>query len=342
MPRNPYVQVALTYVRRPLASWQNLNCMIGVVCAFIMGCWEPRSPILLVALLCASIYVITHAAQQFANQRSHLMPNFRRVHIIVGGIMAFALTVILPAIVIFAAGMRSIGLIAFAVCFFGVVLCQTVYSPGWIGSLMGMASVVFWTPWGIDFIRQFVSGQFEFQALGMLVAGGVLTVLGGIRLFLIEEDMPRYYTLSAIGTNRMTTPRPAEGMRLPGGLSAWIAERQIARVIRHARCVSGSLWSSVCRWQLGMIVGWSALTSAFFVCLYIPIMLWIIGQNICDGTALFMIAMCAYIPQGFVWGAIWRRTPMLQRELLLPVDRPTYIGNWAWPPSSANSNSGWP
>ena len=87
---------------------------------------------------------------------------------------------------------------------------------------------------------------------------------------------------------------------------------------------SASPWSRVCRWQVGMLAGWSALLlgiGAFFLFDY--------GLDDWPGPAKgrcgFSVDDVFRYAARYVLGLIWWRIPMLGRELLLPVDRPSYV-----------------
>ena len=113
---------------------------------------------------------------------------------------------------------------------------------------------------------------------------------------------------------------------LPRALRERFMENNMARWTNHARRASASSWSRVCRWQVGMLAGWFAWLLAIVSFFFFAITLWMTGQNLQKAGAGFPFVMFSVMLPSMFWGFIWRgRSPMLGRELLLPVDRPSYV-----------------
>jgi len=133
---SPYVQVALTYVRRPFSSprgWAGSLIFLllgtGFLLAFLSGsrrysaAVEPGMVSLLLLLaLVPFIWFTDHVRRQFADSRAHLAPRFRRVHATVAAAVALLLAVVLPLVLIWLADLRSVGLVALTVFLLGMSL----------------------------------------------------------------------------------------------------------------------------------------------------------------------------------------------------------------------------
>ena len=85
--RNPYVQVALTYIRWLFQSWKH-GCAIIVVLlmAFavavffnLWGSHHSMTAMQFLPLLCPFMLLAMHVKEQFVDSRARLVPGFRRV-----------------------------------------------------------------------------------------------------------------------------------------------------------------------------------------------------------------------------------------------------------------------
>ncbi len=333
---NPYVQVALTYIRRPLASWPGRILALGwipaIICVsvFLRGRKDADFTLLMVAFMFICVFSAIQIAQQFSDAHAHLTPAFRRVHIVVVAIVALVIAVLLPAIITWSVGFRSIALVASATFMFGASLCMFLSPLSWLNWITAVGIIASCTPWGKAILYRFVAGEYEIQALGLLVVGVTMTLLGGLRLIRLNEDMPEFHKWNSLGLNRMTRQQPMAGAAPSRGfrarLSEWIVERQMAATTRHARRASTSWWSSVCRWQVGMMTGLSTPIIALLVFLYCAGLVWVAGQSTDISNTVFPMLIIVLIAQGFLWGIIARRRAQtLTYELLLPVDRRTYF-----------------
>ena len=112
MSRNPYVQVALTYIRRPFASVQ-VGIVIAVVAGFLglhllsifrihrlhanpVDEFKLLTPFLMAVAFLAG-FLAMHIKDQFADARSHLMPDYRRVHLVVAALATVILVIVAPS-----------------------------------------------------------------------------------------------------------------------------------------------------------------------------------------------------------------------------------------------------
>lgn len=334
--RNPYLQVALTYVRRPLASWPTrlvtIVAAVWIVGACVAQHHDKRMDLSWMALVmlgmstCAAI----HMVQQFADSRARLTPGFGRVHLVVGAAVALLVAVAMPAIQAWLFGIRPIGPISLATFLFGAILCQVVYPSLPISPLVMLAAIAIWATSGRVLLQELLSGQLVLAALGLLVAGLAMVITSGARLLRMNEETPGYRRWYSLGTRRMSGPQPvdaaASSKGLQGWLTQWQADRRAAVAIRHARRASTSAWSRVCRWQLGTVAGRSAAIASVLIFGFGLFYVWNVDRSMHDSSILFLIIVVSLGLQSILWADLWRwRTPMLARELLLPVDRPTYV-----------------
>ena len=340
MSNNPYVQVAMTYVRRPFSSWPS-SIMFTVLLLMLVP--QLRCVVLertgefaiqhLMFFLFLFVFYVLHVNEQFADARSHLMPGFRRPHATVAAVVALIFAVLLPAMFTWASGWHSIGFVAMTTLTLGCCL--------WMLSLAGfvmVAACTMFVVWLVvmvteseGYLQQFVSGQFEPQAIALFMLGLLMAVFAGTRLIRLHEDMPAYRTRTQwdwSGKNPM--PRQAwagEGRIFPW-LWDWMAEKQIASVSRHARLASVSWWSRICRWQVGMVTGWSL--GFWILCAVVNVQLvtwWITAKSFPNQSAQigFVSMILNFLPMVATMTVIPRRTGMFGRELLMPVDRKSYI-----------------
>jgi hypothetical protein len=332
-PANPYAQVALTYVRRA-RSLARIGFLIagGVIflLCLIMSLFlffHDSLPCLLMLATALFILIAVHLKEQFAAPRSHLMPDFRRVHATVAGVAALILAVVLPALLTWLAGWRSVGLVAVVVSLLGTVFWMVLLDAyGW--AWLGWASIVtalFFSRLEMLDLAWLWSGQFEIRALVLLLFGVVATVLGGVRLVRLDETMrgyPRQAKTGAI-SSQAADSTVGDGPALFGRLNRWLHDAQMATSTRHARRAPASRWSSVRRWQAGMIAGWPGWLESLGGILSSLLLLWIIGFR---RIPLTVFLMCSILmPAGSSVGILIQRIHTLRYELLLPVERDAYL-----------------
>jgi hypothetical protein len=338
---NPYIQVALTYLRRPFASLQSSFVSVAFVFLGIQSCLTfcggSRHDIaaaslffpLAVAMFIFSMFV-THVADQFANWRARLTPGFHRIHATVAAAVAMLLAVLLPTLLIWLANLRSIGLAALMVLLLGALLCSTVMRWSLLSWLIVIGFFATLTEPAKMLLWQFISGTYEPQAIVLLLLGAALTLFALIRLGGWNEDALACYVhmqmrASCAGKNQMCRQLPASAGLFPR-MSEWFTEKNMARCTNHARRAGWSSWSRVGRWQTGMVTYPSALVIAILVCSSFLIMVWMTDHNQKRANLGIALLMISVILPGVLGSSFWRgRIPMLGHELLLPVDRPSYI-----------------
>ncbi len=336
---NPYAQVALTYLRRPLSSWPNRLMSAFFICVSITFSLADRDAILkgsafLQLMLFFSFFLALalHMKGQFVDSRAHLTPGFRRVHATVAAVATLIAAVVLPAGLSWFMGWHSIGFVALVLLLFGTILWVIVNDATWtVFAMLAGWSAFCSTQAGPAWFRELLAGQIEPQALALLVLGMLITLLAGIRLVRLNEEKLTYYSTLRWNWDWSQKTRQGwggEGRILPG-LRDWIREREMTRLARLARRASQSWWSRICRWQMGMVAGWSLAFWIFGTLIYVQALTWWLA-TISPKPAAAMLAMTslalAFIPAIIAaMGMLQWRPFKLTHELLLPVERKSYI-----------------
>ncbi len=340
---NPYVQVALTYVRRPFSSPQGWAVSLmflllgtGFSLEFLSGSRRDNAAaqphmVSLLLLLAIVLFLMFahHVKSQFADSRAHLTPSFRRAHATVAAAAGFLLAVVLPLVLIWLADLRSVGLVALTVFLLGLILYQATH-PNLLSWLLALGVITtFATPTRI-LIWQLLSGKFEAEAVALLALGAALAVLGGVRLAALNEDMPAYKQPTCIGgAGRCTTgPAQAGAWMLPTAFRERFMENNMARWRNHARRASTSRWSAVCRWRVGMPNGWTSWLFGIGVVLAVQFAAWIAARGRLEPSTFFWLTFVVWLiacPSFASLSQLTRRTYLLGYEIMLPVERRTYL-----------------
>ena len=331
---NAYVQVALTYVRRLFSSWFARLATVMFVCMLIgfssadrTGNLKDSAFVQIMAFFSFFILLALHMKGQFADSRAHLMPGYRRVHATIAAAAAIVFAVILPAALSWFMGWHSIGFVAAVVLLFGVVLWLAVKDSKWLWAalMVGWATICSARS-GQTYFRDLICGQIELQAVVILGLGALLTLLAGIRLVRLSEETPGYGDQLSWGweRSRRTHQTWSDEPGIRRRFWDWISERQTARLTRHARRASVSPWSRICRWQVGMVAGWSLWFWVLPVAIYVDTLPWWFSSASsaaaaadARSVALTLVPLVASIG-AFGW-------QIFGRELVLPVERKTYI-----------------
>ena len=332
--RNPYTQVALTYIRRPFSSGKTgflfvwiLLMIPGLLVAGRSGNQQLFGVFHLLPFAFLFGDLVVHVKEQFIDSRAHLTPGFRRTHAVIAGAAALLLAVVFPAAFAWFVGWHPVGFVAITVLLFSATLWMLLSMSGWISwlALIGWTLLIF-DP-GKDCAQLLVSGKFEYQSMGILAVGVALALLGGTRLVRLNEDMSEYRWIrwnSATGKLETSGPQVVQDPLLQK-LKSWLKDSQMASLTRHAQRASVSRWSRVRRWQVGMLSGWSAVLGSVLLLLNCLAVTWIVGNNRVPVIA-FLVMFVSIMPVFLVGMALWpRRLLVLPRELLMCVDRPTYL-----------------
>jgi len=331
-----YAQAAMSYVHR-VRSWARIGYLIaGGILAFavlvlaFLNATEGGYlfPVFLLIFDCGLFFLLAvHVRDQFSQPQARLIPNYHRAHAVVAAAAALIVAVLLPTIFTLLAGWRSVGFVAVTICLSGTILWRLLpESAGWIIWPELIAWLMLLTKPGRELLQQLVSGEFECQAVGLLAAGAVAILLGGIRLVRLNGDTQEYSGFKwnrASGTVEYIAPRVAQDS-IRQGLVFRVEEKLMARLTRHAQRASASRWSRVCRWQVGMLTGWPVIGFGLMFFLSFSFVTWIMSK----GTPP-LIALSAFfasvMPASLVWGTLRRRRKVLPRESLMCVDRATYL-----------------
>jgi hypothetical protein len=338
---NPYTQVALTYVRHIGASGVTgfvvaaLTLMAFVFLGAVIAGSDTKHDAFLLLIVVVTVLsfwsmIVAHAREQFADSRAHLMPNFRRAHIVVVVILALIIVLLLPATFAWLAGFRSICPVALAMFFCGAELPQPrwlkVLGPtSWFALILLFIALGRVAPEKLFSAQLLSSGKLELPALVVLILGAAMTLRGRIRLTWLNEDMPDYHHPINSG---WTTSRKSSNQREAGeawfqGARDWLAERHAAGLTRHAHRANTSRWSRVCRWQAGMSTGWSVWFWSVGLILPFQAWTWFLAAHPCGSVLLgYLLVFFPFFNSVMRWN---ERTPTLARELLMPVTRSGYL-----------------
>ena len=218
--RNPYTQVALTYLRRPFATWQGrvfclitlMMCLPAVTLPFAGQ--NDFTVLLFGPFIFLFLYLAVHVKDQFANSRARLTPGFRRAHVAIAAVASLIAAALLPAMLAWLAGWHSLGLVACTVLLFGAAIWQM--SSPWLGPLVAVGFLAMMNRPLSVYLHQFVSGQAEPAAIGILAFGVLTTLLGAVRLFRLDEDMPEYHRRMQWDWSERAAPAEWGGPARPG------------------------------------------------------------------------------------------------------------------------------
>jgi hypothetical protein len=354
MLRNPYVQVALTYVHRAFSSLLPSIFAIGILFFVAHATYAAlllsrpmgvnpddwlrvfMSTLPVWALLPAGIFAM-HVKDQFADSRLHLMPHFRRAHIAVAAAATLILAIVVPGLEAWSRGFHSVGTIAITVVLVGAMFWNVLLLSNWmIWPMLAMPLVnlsqTVWRSLGL-----IVSGQFEVQAVGLLVLGIVIIILAGVRLCRLNEDMPEYHRRMPTGwaaKGRMTGQDVNMDGPWPRAVTEWFRAWAMADLTRHVRLATHSPWSRICRWQLGMPTGWRVWLWAILPVVVLHFLAWQHSSRTPSGAAPMMVTnflavlpMIMTVSQSFGWLTLRMRS--VDFELMLPVSRRAYVRQWS-------------
>ncbi len=319
---NPYIQVALTYLRRPGPWW--LAIVLAIALLSVLVSHDPRYDLLVLWVFVLFVWLpgAQHVKEQFADPRAHLVPNFRRVHSTVASAWAVVFAVLLPAALAWHAGYHSVAPVAVSLAVLGGLIWMALLES----TRLIPAVFMFWLAFSLnrheDHLVAFLSGQAEGWAILVLLAGAAATVLGATRLFTLREETYAYRRWRWRDWDE--TKRTADsGQRewLPWGLRGWLADRHMESLIRHARRASASPCSQLCRWQVGSIAGPSivpwVLGTTFSVAL---LELSLPGTSFSVPGLYLLVGLPVCV---IVRSLRWRAT--VTPGVLLPVDRTVYV-----------------
>ena len=231
--------------------------------------------------------------------------------------------------------LRSLGVIAITALVFGAMFWSVLVLSNWmIWPFLAMMLFGFSQSAGRA-LTILVSEQFQAQTVGLLVLGAAIIVLAGMRLYRLNEDMPEYH-------RRMPTRWAAKGRMAgqnvnydgpwPRVVMDWFREQAMAHVTRHVECAGSSPWSRICRWQVGMPTGWRVWLWGLLAIGFLQFMDWHFRQPMTNGgkPSIMMVAntfvfFTTMLVVGQLAGWLMLRTRTLGYELMLPVDRRSYV-----------------
>jgi hypothetical protein len=337
---NPYVQVALTYLRRAVRSFQAWVWFFVLLTVIFLlspsdvadsGRALPGSFFMWffgIAIVLANL--TAHVAEQFASARARLTPHFRRVHATVAAAAAIAFAIILPSLLAWRSGLTPWGLLALTTALFSVILWCALRTSNWVNQLLTTACfVAFVAAMTSDpvsrCLNQLLSGERETEAVVLFAVSAALCVLGGLRIIRTNEETPEYHRWQRLARKSQTTGQQYEDApQLPFKLTDRLAERRAARLTGHARRASASRWSRIWRWQTERAVGPSAWLWGVAAVLLLQFMEYYEHQAAPSPNILFFFLL-TFLP-AFIPVAKWDQGKRYAAwELSLPIDRRAYF-----------------
>jgi hypothetical protein len=191
------------------------------------------------------------------------------------------------------------------------------------------------TETGSIFAKEFFSGKHEPLGYALALFGLALSAWGLAKLYLLTEDDPAYLRLERFRSIELgnVDQNLNTALWFSKGKSDRLADRHIARLARHARHASVSGWSRVCRWQLGMNVALllrslSIFSSFIFFGVFIYFQQGAAASLNGKESSLMVPVMFSNIIPLFTLVLLQTHRP--SREVLLPVERASYIREIGW------------
>jgi hypothetical protein len=367
--RNPYTQVALGYVRRTTRIVAALTCLclgllviawiaLAVACGchgkpdfsrdlFLVpldGFYAAASDavhnvrIALVLLLILSLATAVHLREQFANPRARLVPHFARVHVAVGAIVVFGIAVLLPILLAWSTGCDCFSFLATAVFISGVLLWTGSFRwMGWLAALALYFCIVAAVEDGVVWMNRaftlLVSGPAVGTAALLFGLGALLILLAWRRLIGLSEETVGYGRTSQTD-GKVDLPVSIQGRgrlsRFLQALRGLNEEKEVSRILGHARRASTSSWSRTCRWQVGMATGNSLWLFGLVAMLAAQFLFWTLSEYsrpTWDSNDLLLLTSLPWLilmPAASL-AHFYQRRQMVGYEQLLPVVREAYF-----------------
>jgi hypothetical protein len=192
--------------------------------------------------------------------------------------------------------------------------------------------------WVVVFpIGQFLSGQFELQAIILSCMLLVMILLRAVQLFRLHDDVPEAQSSLWGLTSRIWRKR---GRTLRAGLpkldertaKSWLVfsrfDGHVERLAEHARRASTSRWSAVCRWRVGMANGRASWLFGVGVVLAVQFAAWIAVRETLEPSTFFWLTFLFWLiasPSFMSLSQLVRRNHQLGYEIMLPVQRRIYL-----------------
>ena len=365
-PANPYVEVALTYVRRMSQFVPAITCgplvlllvvggsmlFVGIWCghieflpdfilAVLRGLFIAASSVVcnvrisLVLVMLLSFAFAVHLREQFADAQARLVPRFGRVHITVAAVVLLIIAIVVPAYLAWSSGSNPTGFLAMTVFGSGTLLWAGSFRRmGWLAAVAFYVCIAHSSDDGVRWINrafgELISGRAAGAAALLLGLGGLMIFLTWRRLVRFNEEMFGYDRPVQTGSGvriQIVGPGWQWGARFLRRLEGLNEEREMARVVRHARGASASPWSRVFRWQAGMVANRPA-----WLCVIVAVLAAQLLMSAINGgakrdsmpllvTSLSLLIMTPIVPLAH----LFERTRMIRYELLMPVERGKYL-----------------
>ena len=246
--------------------------------------------------------------------------------------MIVFVTVVLPGAAVWLLDLRSVGLVAVAVCLFSAVFWLALLASMWLSVTIGLllaamgCGVLFSKP-VIAVMIGLASGDHEPSAIALLIVGATTVAFGLRRLTQLNEDMPFYRGWVVGCQERCCAASEAPVVAEPPGRRRGERreEQRVARLVEHVRRASDSRWSGVCRWQVTMPTGWS-MWLVWAGAAVVMLLVYTAIRRPDKGSSQFGILECSLCCRLRLWRGSSSCTPTrLHCALLLPVGRATFL-----------------
>ena len=337
--RNPYIEIALTYLRRKmfwLAAGLYAPVLAGLVCTLsgvaVIGFSPPakgRSISLVVVLFGVAYFagsIGVHVKQQIANARSALAPHHRYRHLVVAGVLLLITGFAVPLTWSWALGLSLLGTAAFMATFVALVLWWAHTMSMILYALLLPAWFALITPPGMAAASALLLGEATPTAVALLTAGMLGLTALALRAYGLDEEHWEYYRQLHAGgwdwRSRMTGRHPEIWRAFARGplLSMFEpSERQLAR----ATGASGrSLWARVTRRRLGLTLGkatWVSVVGVFLLMMLV-VPMWRLSQ-----PRIVLMTWLVVMPACFISRRVRTCKLTLGQELLRPATRRTWL-----------------
>lgn len=314
---NRYSVVVRTYLGPPLAGVLWLFCSVVSYAAV----FDPSLSFIpfiaiYVGIACFAWSVGIHVKEQFANPRSALLPGFRSPHLFVAAIISSIGLLSATTVICRFAGSSFLGTAAILVTIYTVVL-WAAFRPSPLGAVavVFLLALILSSPYWYPFL---IEGKADNSDVLILASCGVLLVILGVRLILLDEDMPEYRMLVPSG---LSVAR-AERRFWYSWQGHWQLEWRPWLFARGIPAAHGGCWGRVLLWRVGLSPFNMAtmMPLLFLPAWLVPAML--IGLEPAVNSLLWMPALFSGTFLGCLTAMMWiQRWPRLGYELLYPTNR---------------------
>jgi hypothetical protein len=330
--KNPYVQVLMTYVRRPFSTVQawlmTFTALLALAPMFISIGFAHEPPLISFFLPLAYVlgYLALHIKEQFSTPLAQSLPSYRRVHLVVAAILVVFFAILLPMGIASICGASPLGISAVVLACFSLLLWASIRPlvfyllfPLWIFFVV--------VPSGETIMQQLTAGQYPAVSACFFAAGVALLVYCALLLWRLNEEVSGYhswwqgnaYNINVWAENARKIDRFPD-QKDKRWIGKWMEQWDTALRLWHVQRASGSWWSQVCRWPMGVnprpfLIFWSVIGILYVqgLTLFLP------------SIAPMLVGMLLLTVGGYPLKQLQQRLRLVEYELSLPIDRVSYL-----------------